>query len=432
MSTIADKMASAGYVTGQAGKWHAGHTIVKQLPHGRGFHTSLGYLNGACDHYTQMDGEDGCKPSGEYTEQPSIDWSTLDDTPVGLLSSGSSTDLWNTDEPGYGLNGTYGDFMYVGRAVETIMAHDVSKPLFFYLATQCAHEPMEAPARFQALYDKASCPDVVEYAFSSVIDEGIGNVTAALRAKAMWATTLLVVSSDNGGPAFSDQHAASNYPLRGGKYTYFEGGLRTIAFVTGGMLPAAMRGTNVTAPIHVSDWYATFAGLAGVDPADDHEGVPSIDSVDQWPLLSGRAADDGFHAAAAPHTSPLGREIFLGSGVLMQGRYKLIKGTSPGTAKWSGPLYPKVPADGPAKLACSDDAPCLWDVVADPSERVELIAAHPKNKTVASIVANMSARLAVLMDGVFEGKQPDVPKAAVCEATAKNGGYLTPSDWRAA
>ena len=87
-----------------------------------------------------------------------------------------------------------------------------------YLAMQCAHSPMESPERFQALYDAQTVPDLVEYSFSSVIDEGIGNVTAALRSKSMWARTLMVVSSDNGGPAFSDQHAASNFPLRGGKY----------------------------------------------------------------------------------------------------------------------------------------------------------------------------------------------------------------------
>eukprot|EP00966_Prymnesium_polylepis_P135484 3131865-Prymnesium_polylepis.1 len=133
------------------------------------------------------------------------------------------------------------------------MRHDTSKPLFFYLAMQCAHSPMESPQRFQALYDASSIPNLIEYSFSSVIDEGIGNVTAALRTRSMWATTLMVVSADNGGPAFSDQQAASNFPLRGGKYTYFEGGLRTTAFVTGGLLPPALRGKNVSSPIHVCD-----------------------------------------------------------------------------------------------------------------------------------------------------------------------------------
>ena len=55
--------------------------------------------------------------------------------------------------------------------------------------------------------------------------------------------------------AFSDQNAASNFPLRGGKYSLYEGGLRVTAFVSGGLLPPAMRGTNISAPIHVCDWY---------------------------------------------------------------------------------------------------------------------------------------------------------------------------------
>ena len=51
-------------------------------------------------------------------------------------------------------------------------------------------------------------------------------------------------------------------------------------------------------------------------------------------------------------------------------------------------------------------------------------------RTAAPALSSRAAsRLAVLMEGVFEGKQPDVPKRAVCAATAKNGGYLTPSDW---
>merc|ERR1719201_1382260 len=105
---------------------------------------------------------------------------------------------------------------------------------------------MQAPDRFLDLYDKDTTPSQKEYAFSSVIDEGLANVTKALKAKGMWDNTLLVVTSDNGGPSFSDQQAASNFPLRGGKYTEFEGGLRTNAFVSGGLLPAAMRGKNTS------------------------------------------------------------------------------------------------------------------------------------------------------------------------------------------
>eukprot|EP00051_Salpingoeca_urceolata_P004675 m.66817 g.66817 ORF g.66817 m.66817 type:complete len:498 (+) comp13783_c0_seq1:60-1553(+) len=389
MHTIADKLASAGYSTHQSGKWHAGLFSSIQRPSGRGFYTSLGYMNGACDHWTQMDSEVGCKKMGY----------------------GATTDLWNTDRPGFGLNGTYGDYLYVGRAVETIENHNPSVPLFFYLAMQCAHDPMEVPERFSALYDKSTTPNVVEYAFSSVIDEGLANVTAALKRKNMWDNTLLVVSSDNGGPAFSDQHAASNYPLRGGKYTYFEGGLRVTAFVSGGYLPKARRGKNLTAPVHVCDWYATFCGLAGVSAADNHSGVPPIDSLDQWPVISGASSD------------PVRNSMFPGSGVLYQDPYKLIA-TSAGTAKWSGPLYPKVPATGPKDAGCSEKTPCLYDIVADPQERNNIAKDH------SEVVKDMLARVTELNKGVFEGKGPDnITAKMVCEASHKAGGYLVPADY---
>ena len=48
---------------------------------------------------------------------------------------GNSTDLWHDDRPAWGMNGTYGDYIYVGHAVQTIMQHNASAaPLFYYLA----------------------------------------------------------------------------------------------------------------------------------------------------------------------------------------------------------------------------------------------------------------------------------------------------------
>jgi arylsulfatase I/J len=395
-STIADKMKAAGYVTGYSGKWHAGHATVAQTPKGRGFDRSLGYFNGACDHWTQEDREDTCGQA--------LQTSTTDKKPA-------VTDLWDTDKPAWGMNGTYGDYMYVGRCVETIEAHDTSKPLFYYLAMQCAHDPMQAPDRFLDLYDKDTTPSQKEYAFSSVIDEGLANVTEALKSKGMWDNTLLVVSSDNGGPAFSDQGSASNYPMRGGKYTLFEGGIRVNAFVTGGLLPAAMRGKSTSAAMHIADWYTTFSGLAGVDFADDHDDVPSVDGVDQWPVISGQT------------TAPQRTEIFVAKHTLIQDKWKLIA-TNAGDSRWSGPLYPQVPAEGEKDAQkCSAEKPCLFNIITDASERTEVADKHP------DVVKRMQARLDELMEGIWSPTRPNVTKEAKCAATAKNGGYLTPADW---
>jgi len=224
----------------------------------------------------------------------------------------------------------------------------------------------------------------------------------------MWDNTFLVFSSDNGGPAFSDQHAASNYPLRGGKYTSWEGGIRATAFVSGGLLPKAMRGKNISAPIHICDWYATFSGLAGIDPSDDHPGVPSIDSLDQWAVVSGKTKQ------------PVRTEVYALKGVLIQGSWKLIVGKNEGnSAAWSGPLFPKVPATGPKSINCT--AGCLYDVVIDPSERNDVAAKH------LDIVKNMTARLKELEKTDWTPTYP--LKKFSCNKTFENGMYLTPSDW---
>eukprot|EP01052_Picozoa_sp_SAG31_P001897 SAG31_NODE_64_length_28590_cov_17.914464_7_plen_235_part_00 len=176
------------------------------------------------------------------------------------------------------------------------------------------------------------------------------------------------------------QTRASNYPLRGGKYSWLEGGIRTTAWVTGGVLPPPMRGKNLPSShlIAVCDWHSTFLALAGViEPADGKakgglsevqtggaadsssmqqrtSSLPRIDSINQWPVISGE------------RTTPLRDEVFVGSGVLISGNYKLIATSNPhDDARWSGPMYPKVPAFGNRTLSCSQRMPCLFDVVQD-------------------------------------------------------------------
>ena len=57
----------------------------------------------------------------------------------------------------------------------------------------------------------------------------------------MWEDTLIVVTSDNGGPMYSD-NAANNFPLRGYKFSSWEGGIRGIGAVGGGFLDPANAG----------------------------------------------------------------------------------------------------------------------------------------------------------------------------------------------
>jgi hypothetical protein len=101
----------------------------------------------------------------------------------------------------------------------------------------------------------------------------------------MWKTTLFIWTTDNGSPV---QVAGSNAPLRGGKGSDWEGGVRTPAFISGGVLPPKMAGISLPGIVAVWDWFATFTVLAGVDPKDPNPLAPAdVDSYNMWPYFSG-------------------------------------------------------------------------------------------------------------------------------------------------
>lgn len=192
------------------------------------------------------------------------------------------------------------------------------------------------------------------------------------------------------------------------------------AFVSGGYLPPAVRGTTQTQPVHIADWYTTFASLAGVDPFDPVAaagGLPGVDGLDMWPLLSGANA-----------TSPR-QEIPVSTQTLIQGDLKFIQG-SMGFATWTGVVYPNASsAEGPieVQLPCGASG-CLFNVTADPTEHTDIAAAHP------DVTAAMSARLAVLSKGFYSNNDTGVDQCppgttipcACWMSQHRYGGFLGP------
>jgi len=111
----------------------------------------------------------------------------------------------------------------------------------------------------------------------------------ALKRRGMWENTLLVYSPDNGG--YQGQ-GGDDTPLRGGKFSDFEGGVRVASFAAGGLIPKSMHGNSVSGLISIADWYSTFCSLAGIQDIEDvraaKAGLPALDSVDVTDLLLGR------------------------------------------------------------------------------------------------------------------------------------------------
>jgi hypothetical protein len=124
------------------------------------------------------------------------------------------------------------------------------------------------------------------------VDDGTKKVVDALKRQQMWENTFMLWSSDNGGKS---SEGANNYPLRGNKGHFFEGGVRLVSFVAGGILPPS-HPESVDGKIHVADWYATFASLAGLPSAADRQAakqnLPDVDGLDVWSLFETRNATE--------------------------------------------------------------------------------------------------------------------------------------------
>jgi len=425
-------LKTAGYATVQAGKWHLGLATPDHTPRGRGYDQSLSYLDGANDYWTSRTG----------------DW-----------CSGGATDLWGSSAPAYGLNNSwacsqehqpascaYEDEIFTNFTVAAIARHDPAVPLFLYFAPHNVHLPLEVPAAQLAKFafiepGVADAPRRNYAAMAALADAHVGAVVDALVARGMWNDTLLVLSADNGGPVFGQaagcalcdgSAGANNWPLRGGKHSNWEGGVRANALISGGLVPPALRGVPVEGFTAIEDWYVTLAGLAGITNTTDERaaraGLPPVEGHDLWPYLSGAAP-------ASPRT-----EVWLGAdspaggsapgGTFVQGLiradgYKLLV-DSLDMDIWTGPVYPnETTAAHPwANTATSCGTPaaptCLFNVLADPTEHDNVAAAHP------DIVAAMAARLRELQAGVFS---PDrgKPSPLACKASAEKwGGFVGP------
>lgn len=182
------------------------------------------------------------------------------------------------------LGGKYNTYLFTDRAVETIEKHDQKSPLFLFLSYTSPHGPNQAPSDDVKKYTShmtASKNRKIYAAQISIMDDGIGKVVKTLKQKGMYDNTLLVFTSDNGA-VFGNK--GSNYPLRGGKQSLLEGGVRAVAFVHSPLLKKV--GYTNTNLHHVTDWYATFQKLAGDDPSKHTKPQLPVDGADIWQSIS--------------------------------------------------------------------------------------------------------------------------------------------------
>lgn len=412
---LPQRLKEKGYATHHIGKWNLGFHDYRYTPTARGFDTTLGFLGGEESHFTQETTLLGSGTCSGFTD-------TIHDS-------------WNGN-PASHLTGASNDKRFTQEAVDIINNHAStygtlgSVPLFIYLAYNSPHSPIEAEQEYLDRY-----PDIsytlqrTYYAMISSLDDGVKNVTTALKSSGLWDNTILVWQSDNGAAIATQLGGVcgSNYPFRGAKISNWEGGIRMPALVNGGYLPDSQRGKRLTGIAHIADWYATFLTLAGLDPTDLNPLSPSpIDSIDLWPWISGDVSSSPRTTVVLDHNT-IPNKGLPAKGAIRVGNYKLLIGPQP-FATWYGGLEnnyfsPNQSVPSPVQLlfGCTYTKPCLFDVVNDPTEHVDLANTYPD--ILASLLATFHTYDSVyhipVTAPVFDG-------SAFCAHLATNGYVVAP------
>ncbi len=322
--TIAEVLRTRGYATAIFGKWHLGHH-PRFLPTHHGFDAYFGlpYSNDMWPRHPTV---------RTFPELPLIEG----DKVVQLDPDQHQLTTWYTE-----------------HAVKFIDEHR-EQPFFLYVPHSMPHVPLFVSDKYAGKTERGLFGDVI-----SEVDWSVGQILEALKKHGLDDRTLVIFTSDNGPWLLYGNHAGSSGPLREGKATSFEGGVRE-PFVARwpGHIPA---GRVCREPSMTIDLLPTFAHLAGAEVPSE----PSIDGLDITPLLLDKAG------AKSPHDAFYfywGREL---QGV-RSGRWKLHMPHK----------YVSVETPGgegkPGKYVTKTIERSLFDLEADPGETRDVADENPE------------------------------------------------------
>ncbi|SIO26291.1 Arylsulfatase A [Singulisphaera sp. GP187] len=384
--TVPALLKQAGYTTGAVGKWHLGlgegpidwNREIHPGPLEVGFDSCF-ILPATGDRVPCVYVKDHRVVGLDPNDPIKVDYlQPVGDDPTGRsnpdqlkikLSQGHDNTIVNgISRIGYMTGGKAARWVdeemadVLTREATAFIDRNQANPFFLYFATHDVHVPRVPHPRFAG---KSGCGvrgDVIEE-----LDWCVGEVLATLDRLKLTDNTLVIFSSDN-GPVVDDGYADEaeqtlnghrpSGPLRGGKYSPYEGGTRVPLIAS---WPAKIKPGVSDALICQIDLLATFAALTKRDLPQD----AGLDSLDVLPALLG--------------ISPKGRDHLVeqGGGLsLRQGNWKLIARQAGGQG---GAAAKKKAAVAKKKTNGLAPARELYDLAADPSETNNLASSRPED-----------------------------------------------------
>lgn len=201
------------------------------------------------------------------------------------------SDVW--DVPG--LEAYHGEEIFLTEAItrETVAALEAvvasERPFFLNFAPYAVHAPIQPNRRHLGRYEALDAREAAYATMIEGVDVALGALVETLEGLDVLDETVIVFTSDNGGLSAHARGGAPhthNAPLRSGKGSAYEGGVRVPCVVA---LPGGARaGERDATPLISHDLFPTLLGLAGVAVPEDHQS--SVEGVDLGPILRGKAA----------------------------------------------------------------------------------------------------------------------------------------------
>lgn len=315
LPTIFDRMKTLGYTTGVVGKWHIGKhqdRIVRNRlvqagnrPQRQGVDEFWGLLDGSRQYWAGNQSGDGRLRVTTVSESGQV-----------------VDDIVESDYAGQYVTDVFGDWSadFIRRH------HAASEPFFLFASFTAPHTPLQATAAdlasIDAMGNGLSGNRRTYAAMQLSFDRNVGKIMEALADPnadgdpnaSILDNTLVILLNDNGGDCCdSTPNASRNTPLRSGKGSQWEGGLRIPMIFAGAGLDPNVIGTLYHAPVHSIDVLPTVVALGGGDPPVDQP----IDGVNLLPFLNGDRLDE-------PHPSLFLRRFAGEQTAVRQGDWKLV------------------------------------------------------------------------------------------------------------
>ena len=233
-----------------------------------------------------------------------------------------------------GLEAYYGTDTFLSEALtrEALKALEepikAKKPFFLYMAHYAVHTPIMADKRFVSKYLKAGL-DSTEASYAALLegmDKSLGDILQFLDERHLAKNTVVLFMSDNGGlstsPARSAPAHTQNLPLRAGKSSVYEGGIREPMLVR---WPGVVKPSSVADQyVIIEDFFPTILDIAGIKKP---KLTQSLDGVSFLPLLRNPALRDDTRTLVWHHPHrwiPQEGPLISWASAMRQGDWKLV------------------------------------------------------------------------------------------------------------